>query len=57
MIFQNMDIKHKGLIETIEKKTLSQGSFVECIPQTMYLGVCTDDKFTNHISNALDNLY
>ena len=59
MVFKNINIKHKGLIDTKEEKTVIHGSYVERVSYTMYLGLCIDNKltFTNHISKILSKVY
>ena len=59
IVFKNINVKHKGLLNIKEERTIIQGSCVERTSYTMYLGVCIDDKltFTNHISKMLAKVY
>ena len=59
MIFENVNIKHNGLIDSKAEKTYINGESVVRTSNTTYLGVCIDDKltFTNHVSRILSKVY
>ncbi|KAJ8050728.1 hypothetical protein HOLleu_04038 [Holothuria leucospilota] len=59
VVFENINVRHKGLLDIKEERTVLQGSCVERTSYTMYLGVCIDNRltFTNHISRVLSKVY
>ncbi|PIK43361.1 hypothetical protein BSL78_19793 [Apostichopus japonicus] len=59
MVFENINIKHRGLIEKRDERTIIHNTSVERTSSTMYLGVCIDNKltFSNHISKVLAKVY
>ena len=59
IVFENINIKHKGLNESKLKKTIVNGQEVERTEHTMYLGVSIDFKlnFSSHVSKILQKVY
>ena len=59
MVFENINIKHEGLVSSKLTKISINDSEVERTHHTVYLGVCIDDKlsFTGHISRILKRVY
>ena len=59
IVFQNINISHKGLTETRDEKLSINDNYVERTTSTTYLGVCIDNKlsFTKHISKILSKVY
>ena len=59
MVFSNVNIKNEGLLSSKMTKMFIHNSEVERTSQTVYLGLCFDDKlkFTSHISRILKRVY
>lgn len=59
MVFENINIKHEGLVSCKLTKISIKDAELERTHHTVYLGVCIDDKlsFTGHLSRILKRVY